>query len=97
MIDAIVEARASIRQRVMSQGARPATAPGAIRKKSADPINVDDWTRYIKKDTALYTTGADLFSEPYGPQTVDSLPKVSDSTYNALSDVTDAAFWSPYH
>ncbi|MEY2489144.1 MAG: type pilus assembly protein PilA [Verrucomicrobiota bacterium] len=66
-------------------------------KKSADPINVDDWTRYVKKDTALYTTGADLFGEAYGAQTVDSLPKVSDSTYNALSDVTDAAFWSPYH
>jgi prepilin-type N-terminal cleavage/methylation domain-containing protein len=66
-------------------------------KKSNDPIAVEDWTRYVKKDTALFSTGADLFGEAYGPQTVDSLPKVSDSTYNALSDVTDAAFWSPYH
>ena len=66
-------------------------------KKSNDPIAVEDWTKYVKKDTALYATGADLFGEAYGPQTVDSLPKVSDSTYNALSDVTDAAFWSPYH
>ena len=66
-------------------------------KRSNDPIAVEDWTKYVKKDTALYSSGADLFGEAYGAQTVDSLPKVSDSTYNALSDVTDAAFWSPYH
>lgn len=66
-------------------------------KKTADPIDVADWTRYLKKDTNLEATGQDLFGSPYGPQTVDSLPKVSDSTYNALSDVAPDPFWSPYH
>jgi prepilin-type N-terminal cleavage/methylation domain-containing protein len=66
-------------------------------KKSNDPIGVDDWTRYLKKDTALETTGADLFGELYGAQTVDLLPHVSDNTYNALSDVAPDPFWSPYH
>jgi prepilin-type N-terminal cleavage/methylation domain-containing protein len=66
-------------------------------KKSADPIGVDDWTRYIKKDTNLYATGADLFGRTYGPQTVDSLPHVDSTTKEALSDVTDDAFWSPYN
>jgi prepilin-type N-terminal cleavage/methylation domain-containing protein len=66
-------------------------------KKSNDPIDVTDWTKYLKKDTNLEATGADLFGKPYGPQTVDSLPKVDQTTYDALSDVTDAAFWSPYH
>jgi prepilin-type N-terminal cleavage/methylation domain-containing protein len=66
-------------------------------KKSNDPIGVDDWTRYVKKDTVLYDTGADLFGELYGAQTVDSLPRVSDNTYNALSDVAPDPFWSPYH
>ncbi len=46
-------------------------------KRSADPIAVEDWTKYVKKDTALYTSGKDLFGEDYGAQTVDSLPKVS--------------------
>jgi prepilin-type N-terminal cleavage/methylation domain-containing protein len=66
-------------------------------KKSADPIGIDDWTRYIKKDTNLYVTGADLFGQPYGAQTVDSLPHVDPTTKAALSDVADEAFWSPYN
>jgi prepilin-type N-terminal cleavage/methylation domain-containing protein len=66
-------------------------------KKSNDPIDVTDWTKYIKKDTNLFVTGADLFGEPYGAQTVDSLPHVSSVTKGALSDVADEAFWSPYN
>jgi prepilin-type N-terminal cleavage/methylation domain-containing protein len=66
-------------------------------KKSADPIDVVDWTKFVKKDTQLYLTGADLFGMPYGAQTVDSLPHVDVTTKNALSDVTDESFWSPYN
>ena len=66
-------------------------------KKSADPVEVADWTNYLKKDTALYATGLDVFNNAYGAQTVDSLPKVSQTTYDALSDVTDATFWSPFN
>jgi prepilin-type N-terminal cleavage/methylation domain-containing protein len=66
-------------------------------KKTSDPINVDDWTKYIKKDTMLYVTGTDLFGQAYGSQTVDSLPKVPQTTYDNLSDVTDNTFWSPYN
>jgi prepilin-type N-terminal cleavage/methylation domain-containing protein len=66
-------------------------------KQTNDPIAIDDWTKYIKKDTVLYDTAADLFGAAYGPQTVDSLPKVAQSTYDALSDVAPDPFWSPYH
>lgn len=66
-------------------------------KKTGDAIDVVDWTKYVKKDTVLYATGADLFGELYGAQVVDSLPNVSAVTKAALSDVTDAAFWSPYN
>ena len=66
-------------------------------KKGGDPITVADWTRYLKKSTNLEATGNDLFGMPYGDQTVDGLPKVDSTSFNALSDVTDAAFWSPYH
>jgi prepilin-type N-terminal cleavage/methylation domain-containing protein len=65
-------------------------------KKSDDVLEIADWTKYIKKDTALYDTGQDLFGNDYGQQTVDSLPKVPPSSYATLSDVTDPAFWSPY-
>src|ERR1051325_9703272 len=57
-------------------------------KKSGDPVEVTDWTNYLKKDTVLFATGQDLFGNDYGPQTVDSLPKVPDSAKAALSDVT---------
>ena len=66
-------------------------------KKSGDPVAVTDWTNYLKKDTMLFATGQDLFSNDYGAQTVDSLPKVPQSTKAALSDVTDTAFWSPFN
>ena len=66
-------------------------------KVTGSPVEVADWTAYVKKDTNLYLTGADLFGETYGNQVVDTLPKVPTNTYNNLSDVTDGAFWSPFN
>jgi hypothetical protein len=66
-------------------------------KKGGDPVDVTDWTNYLKKDTTLYVSGRDILGADYGPQTVDSLPKVPQSSKDALSDVTDTAFWSPYN
>jgi prepilin-type N-terminal cleavage/methylation domain-containing protein len=66
-------------------------------KKSGDPIAVTDWTNYVKKDTVLYATGQDLFGDDYGPQTVDKLPTVPSSAKDALSDVADDTFWSPFN
>ena len=65
-------------------------------KTTGTTVKVTDWTNYLKKNTTLWTTGKDLFGNPYNDQTVDSLPKVPTSTYNGLSDVADPAFWSPY-
>ena len=66
-------------------------------KKSDDVVDVADWTKYLKTNTALYLTGQDLFGNDYGSQTVDILPKVPAQAYAALSDVTDNTFWSPYN
>jgi prepilin-type N-terminal cleavage/methylation domain-containing protein len=66
-------------------------------KSSGNQVLIADWTKYLKAGTSLYTSGADLLGVSYGNQTVDSLPKVSTSTYNALSDVAPDPFWSPYH
>ncbi len=65
-------------------------------KKTGDIVPVSDWTNYVKKNSALYNTGADLFGNDYGSQTVDSLPKATANAWNALSDVADTAFFSPY-
>jgi prepilin-type N-terminal cleavage/methylation domain-containing protein len=65
-------------------------------KTSGAPVDITDWTNYLKRDTTLFKTGADLFNQDYGVQTVDSLPKVPATTWTNLSDVADASFWSPY-
>ena len=66
-------------------------------KKSGDAVAVTDWTNYLKKDTVLYSTGKDILGNDYGAQTVDSLPKVPTTSRDALSDVADTTFWSPYN
>src|ERR1700748_1663660 len=65
-------------------------------KTSGAAISTVQWTQYLKQGSALYNTGADLFGNAYGGQTVDSLPKVPASTYATLSDVADTSFFSPY-
>ena len=65
-------------------------------KKSGDSVNTVDWTNYLKAGTNLYITGKDILGNDYGRQAVDSIPKVPTTSYNSLSDVTDATFWSPY-
>lgn len=66
-------------------------------KASLQPVPVIAWTAYLKAGTNLYVTGNDILGNAYGPQTVDMLPKVNSTTYNALSDVAPDPFWSPYH
>jgi type II secretory pathway pseudopilin PulG len=65
-------------------------------KKTDDQVLVTDWTAYVKKDTNLYMTGKDLLGHDFGDQTVDTIPKVPQASFDALSDVADASFWSPY-
>jgi prepilin-type N-terminal cleavage/methylation domain-containing protein len=59
-------------------------------------VNVSDWTNYVKKNSILYNTGADLFGNSYGNQTVDTIPQVPSADYANLSDVAGTGFWSPY-
>jgi len=65
-------------------------------KSSGQSVNTVDWTNYLKAGTNLYLTGKDILGNDYGRQAVDSIPKVPTNTFNSLSDVADATFWSPY-
>jgi prepilin-type N-terminal cleavage/methylation domain-containing protein len=66
-------------------------------KSSGAIVDIPDWTNYLKKGTNLYSTGLDILGHAYGAQTVDSLPTVPTASKDALSDVTDESFWSPYN
>ena len=59
-------------------------------------IPIAAWKLYIKPGTRLYFTGADLFGNAYGDQQLGTLPPVPGVSYDALLDVADASFWSPY-
>jgi prepilin-type N-terminal cleavage/methylation domain-containing protein len=65
-------------------------------KTSGSTVNTADWTNYLKKGSTLYMTGADLFGNGYGVQSVDALPKCPTTAWNTLSDVAGSEFWSPY-
>jgi prepilin-type N-terminal cleavage/methylation domain-containing protein len=59
-------------------------------------LDTADYTNYLKKNAILYNTAADVLGHDYGAQTVDTLPHVPQASYDALSDVADLGFWSPY-
>src|SRR5881394_1837257 len=54
-------------------------------KSTGNAVAIIDWTKYLKQGTNLYLTAKDILGNDYGAQTVDTIPKVSTSTYNALS------------
>ena len=58
-------------------------------------VPVTAWTSYMKQGSLLYNTGQDMFGQAYGPQTVDSLPRIPLTTWSTLSDVAGTTFFSP--
>ena len=65
-------------------------------RTTGNTVGTADWTNYVKKNSILFNTGADLFGNGYGVQTVDTIPQVPSADYQALSDVAGTGFWSPY-
>lgn len=67
-------------------------------KKSGDNVAWADVQKYIKTGTRLYTSGGkDVIGNTFTITSVDGAPKVATDTYNALTDVAPADFWSPYN
>lgn len=65
-------------------------------KTSGTLVGTNDWIVYMKKGSVLYNTGADIYGNGYGGQTVDILPKVPAKAWATLSDVAGTDFFSPY-
>jgi prepilin-type N-terminal cleavage/methylation domain-containing protein len=59
--------------------------------------NFDDLKVYLKANQWLYNSGKDIFGNDYGPFTIDQYPVVPTRTFDALSDVADSYYWSPYY
>jgi len=69
-------------------------------KGGGDTVNWTDIQKYLKNGSVLYNSGgADLLGNSYssGSFSVDSLPKLSTTTFSKLSDVAPSDFWSPFY
>lgn len=68
---------------------------GATAISSAD---IGTFLPFIKTNSQLYNTlPNDLLGNPIGLSTLDTPPKISDTTYSSLSDSVPHNFWSPYY
>jgi type II secretory pathway pseudopilin PulG len=65
-------------------------------KTSGTTLVFSDLQPYLKRSTPLYNTGRDILGHRYRNFIVDQYPQMSNQTRNALSDVADTSFWSPY-
>lgn len=66
-------------------------------KTSGDVAEFSDLQPYIKQQNKLNLLGHDVYDQPYGPYSVDTGPKIAEYTFNKLSDVAPAEFWSPFN
>ena len=58
----------------------------------------NDIKAYLKTGSTLYNSGGkDMLSNSYVGFSVDSIPKLSVTSFNALSDVAPSDFWSPFY
>ena len=64
-------------------------------KGIGEVVPIAAWTSFLKIGTKLYKTGNDVFEKSYGDQSVEILPAVPPVSFNNLSDVADAVFFSP--
>ena len=69
-------------------------------KTTNQGVSWTDIKSYLKTGSKLYNSGGvDMlgFSINGGSFTVDGIPRISSTTYNALSDVAPSDFWSPFY
>ena len=72
----------------------------ASAQSSAQLRTLNDIQKYLKTGSVLYNSnGTDLLGNQYsgGNFSVDTLPKLSDTSFGKLSDVAPSDFWSPFY
>ncbi|MEP6668112.1 MAG: prepilin-type N-terminal cleavage/methylation domain-containing protein [Chthoniobacter sp.] len=69
-------------------------------KQSGATVQWADIQNYCKKGSVIYNSGGtDMLGNLYsgGSFSVDSLPKLSATSFGKLSDVAPSDFWSPFY
>ena len=66
-------------------------------KSGGTAVNWTDVRNYLKTGSRLETSGGnDIIGGAFIIPTVDTIPKVPTSTFNSLSTIAPASFWSPF-
>ena len=66
-------------------------------KSGGSAVNWTDVRRYLKAGSRLEASGGvDIIGGTYVIPTVDTIPTVPSSTFDSLSAVAPASFWSPF-
>ena len=71
----------------------------AIETNKTTGADVDwaDVKKYLKVGSTLFNSnGNDMLNNSFGTFSVDTIPKVPSITFDKLSDVAPAEFWSPF-
>jgi hypothetical protein len=67
-------------------------------KSAGNTATWSDIRAYLKPGTEVYNSnGNDVFGTAFIGFTVDSIPRLSPTTFGRLSDVTALDFWSPFY
>ena len=67
-------------------------------KSGGANVNWTDIQAYLKKGSVIYnSSGSDLLGNSYVGYSVDSIPKLSGTSFGKLSDVAPSDFWSPFY
>jgi prepilin-type N-terminal cleavage/methylation domain-containing protein len=67
-------------------------------KSGGAAVNWTDIRNYLKAGSRLETSGGvDIIGNAFTINAVDTVPQVSTTTFNALSTVAPASFWSPFN
>ena len=67
-------------------------------KGGGDAVAWADIQNYLKRGSVIYNSGgSDLLGNAFVGYSVDSIPKLSGTTFGKLSDVAPSDFWSPFY
>ena len=71
---------------------------GKVGAQAISATDIPSFLPYIKTGCPLYTSlPNDLLGNPVTFTTLDEAPKISDTTFSALSSAVPLNFWSPYY
>ena len=67
-------------------------------KTTGQTCNWTDIQAYLKKGSVIYNSGGtDLLGNTFTGYSVDSIPKLSGTSFCKLSDVAPSDFWTPFY